>query len=99
MKYGSNHPFTRRCLRTWVGEKNLHVANNFFCSSGSRMQKSQEGLVRSHLCQILRECPALIPTACPFLWNACATPYDYNSPLSFDREYGFHGWSVTELLH
>ena len=47
-------------LRSWAGTKRLVIAKYFFWNSGTALQKSQEGLLRSLLFEILRACPELI---------------------------------------
>ncbi|KAK0343884.1 hypothetical protein LTR02_016097 [Friedmanniomyces endolithicus] len=44
------------------------VVSFFFWNAGTELQRSQEGLLRSLLFQILRECPDLIPIACSERW-------------------------------
>ncbi|KAH8886346.1 hypothetical protein GQ53DRAFT_750618 [Thozetella sp. PMI_491] len=47
-------------LRAWSKDRELVVASFFFWNSGTKLQKSQEGLLRSLLFEILRLCPKLI---------------------------------------
>ncbi|KUJ09979.1 uncharacterized protein LY89DRAFT_689860 [Mollisia scopiformis] len=65
MKYICNHETTLKTLRRWAGTKQLFTASFFFWNSGYPMQKSQIGLLRSLLYQVLRACPALIMEVCP----------------------------------
>ncbi|KAK0298695.1 hypothetical protein LTR54_017783 [Friedmanniomyces endolithicus] len=44
------------------------VVSYFFWGAGTQIQRSQEGLLRTLLFQILRECPDLIPVACSERW-------------------------------
>jgi hypothetical protein len=61
MKYLCENPRTRSELRSWSGNSTLVTANFFFWASAKKsLQKSQEGLLRSILYQILRQCPELI---------------------------------------
>lgn len=53
MKYISAHPQTEACLCTWAGEKRLVTAAFYFWIGGSRMQRSQKGLLQQLLFQIL----------------------------------------------
>ena len=46
---------TREALTTWSGTKDLFMPKFFFWSSGSKIQRSLEGLLRSLLWQILKE--------------------------------------------
>lgn len=62
MKYIYEHKKTKRFLQQWAdaGNKRLVTAKHFFWHSGTSLQKSQEGLLRSLLVEILRRCPDLI---------------------------------------
>ncbi|KAJ3460136.1 hypothetical protein MRS44_011003 [Fusarium solani] len=61
MKYLSHHTKTHQKLVQWAAPKTLVTASFYFWFSGTALQKSQEGLLRSLLFQILRQCPCLIP--------------------------------------
>lgn len=66
MKYIAENGQTLELLRTWAGRDKLVTANFYFWSSaGNELQKSGEGLVRSILVQILRQCPDLGAVAFP----------------------------------
>lgn len=65
MKYVSNHPKTREYLATWAGDETLVLSSFFFWYSGSALQKSQQGLLRSILYLTLSEFPELIPIVFP----------------------------------
>lgn len=52
-------------LALWRGDRRLFVAWFFFCRSGTFLEKSLEGLVRSLLHQILTQAPELIPVSLP----------------------------------
>lgn len=69
MKYLFEHPTTEKLLHKWAGGKRLVKASFFFWSVGTPMQKSQEGLLRSLLLEILKQSPDVIPVACPRLWD------------------------------
>lgn len=87
MKYLCNHPKTRLILQRWAGSKSLVMASHFFWISGSRMQKSQEGLLSSLLNDIFTRCPDLIPTVAPSRWELCLTHTHNRDP-----------WTRSELL-
>jgi len=53
MKFVQNHTQTRKLLKAWAGAEPLIVASHYFWHSGSWMQKSHEGLLRTLLYQIL----------------------------------------------
>ncbi|KAI1826058.1 hypothetical protein F4861DRAFT_131988 [Xylaria intraflava] len=84
MKFLTNHPSTIRHLEEWAGQEPLIIAKHYFWSSGTLTQKSQEGLFRSLLLQILSQRTALIQTACADRWNARYTD-------------SFNPWSRAEL--
>ncbi|KAK8005679.1 hypothetical protein PG990_011716 [Apiospora arundinis] len=54
MKYLYGHLNTASLLRRWAGDRKLVTANFFFWALGTRMQKSQLGLLQSLLFQLLR---------------------------------------------
>lgn len=60
MKFVADHEATKKALSTWAHEQKLIVASHYFWWSGTALQKSQEGLLRSLLYSILRQCPDLI---------------------------------------
>ena len=70
MRFLVDDPRTTRYLGQWAdkGSLPLCMATYFFWNSGSADQKSQEGLLRSLLHQVLSEYPQLISTALPSLW-------------------------------
>lgn len=70
MKYLYSHERTHQLLKQWAGTKELFVAGFFFWHSGTEMQKSQEGLLRTLLFEILRHNPNLIEIICPERWDA-----------------------------
>ncbi|KAL9613394.1 MAG: hypothetical protein Q9167_002042 [Letrouitia subvulpina] len=61
MKLISDDSKTQELLRQWSGSKKLVLAKHFFWKPGEEMQKSQDGLLRSLLYDILKQCPELIP--------------------------------------
>lgn len=70
MKYLSRHRLTQDRLYEWAGDKILVRASFYFWFTGSALQKSQQGLLRSLLFEILRQCPSLIPTICHERWTS-----------------------------
>lgn len=68
MRYLHEHRTTRRCLREWSGTNSLVIASFFFWISGTPEQRSQTGLLRSLLHQLLNTHRRLIPRAFPDLW-------------------------------
>lgn len=63
------HPRTKYHLNVWKGDLDLHIASFFFWSSGTSLQKSQMGLLRSLLYDILSKVPQLIPVLFPSQWG------------------------------
>jgi hypothetical protein len=58
-----------RHLKTWVGGLPLSIVTFFFWNGGSKAQRSQEGLFRSLLHQVLRTQRKLIRTILPDQWQ------------------------------
>ncbi|KAH7113285.1 hypothetical protein B0J11DRAFT_497589, partial [Dendryphion nanum] len=87
MKYLCGHPKTIEGLQKWSGNARLVTAHFFFWSIGTYMQKSQEGLLRSLLFEMFRQCPEMMPDACPDLWNS------YDGDGFLDEEL----WNLDEL--
>jgi hypothetical protein len=65
MKYIIHDPRTHRLLLSWAAGKTLVMTSFFFWNAGSSLQKSQVGLLRSILYDILSRHPELIPVAFP----------------------------------
>ena len=61
MKLISDDPKTQELLRQWSGSRELIIAKHFFWKPGEELQKSQDGLLRSILYDVLKQCPELIP--------------------------------------
>jgi hypothetical protein len=62
------------------------IAQFYFWNAGDTLQKSQEGLLRSVIFEILSQCPYLIPTACDAV----------DGFSKFDR--GSKSWDLEALL-
>ncbi|KAF5564264.1 hypothetical protein FNAPI_2257 [Fusarium napiforme] len=60
---------TEDVLGQWAGAKKLVLTSFFFWRSGSKTQKSLEGLSRSILHDVLQERPDLIPEVFPGQWS------------------------------
>ncbi|BCS03286.1 uncharacterized protein AKAW2_70164A [Aspergillus luchuensis] len=70
MKFLAGHEQTQEHLKTWSGGNKLVLASFYFWSAAKNsLQKSQTGLLRSILYQILRQCPELIRVAFPDQWS------------------------------
>lgn len=60
MKFLSLNPKTEEALKLWAGSRQLSVGSYYFWASGTPLQKSQEGLLRTLLFDILRQCHDLV---------------------------------------
>ncbi|KAJ4363073.1 hypothetical protein N0V83_010193 [Neocucurbitaria cava] len=69
MKFLHDNPRNLEKLQTWTKQKRLIRAAYFFWDAGKSIQKSQEGLLRSLLFDILRQNPDLIPQVYPNIWR------------------------------
>jgi len=74
-------------LNAWAGRKRLVVASFFLWKSGNPLQKSQQGLLRSLLYEIIRNSPELIPAAVEIV----SSSEDMHDP-------GHVSWSLETLL-
>lgn len=70
MKLIVRHQKTRAKLEHWAGDKCLVTSDHYFWSTGDELQRSLEGLHRSILFDILRQCPSLIPAVFAEQWAA-----------------------------
>lgn len=68
MRYLFSHPATSDYLKTWAGETPLTIVSFFFWTSGSYDQRSQAGLLRYLLYQILEQHPELTAWTFPQVW-------------------------------
>jgi len=67
MKFVSDDPRTKAALEEWASSsgKRLYFSSFYFWNQGFLLQKSQTGLLRTLLFQILRATPEIVPTVCP----------------------------------
>lgn len=84
MRYLAENFTTKQTLAEWA-DGTLVVAKHFFWRPGTPLQKSQEGLFRSILLQVLMKRPDLIPLVCSERWLA---PYSDS----------FLPWSRSQLV-
>ena len=66
MKFLVGNPRTRAYLTKWAGQRTMIASNYFFWINGSAVQRSQEGLLRSVVLDILLQCPELRSIALKF---------------------------------
>jgi hypothetical protein len=69
MKYIYGHKTTGTLLARWAGKCSLTLASFFFWNLGTPEQKSQEGLSRALLFNVLDSDPSLIPDLLPKMWR------------------------------
>ncbi|KAK1756605.1 hypothetical protein QBC47DRAFT_445306 [Echria macrotheca] len=97
MKFLSSHAVTNQKLHEWASSRRrsgdptpgtvvrlVRAEFFFWVADGDRMQKSHEGLLRSLLYQILRQCPDLISKVYYSAWCA-GLPSDYEAGLAAER--------------
>ncbi|KAF2118452.1 hypothetical protein BDV96DRAFT_643697 [Lophiotrema nucula] len=87
MKFISSDRRTKECLREWAKDSKITLASFFFWSSGDKMQKSQEGLLRTLLHETLAQRPELVPVVLPHRWESY-------SLFGIDKQ----TWSWSELV-
>lgn len=68
MKYIYQSPKTRKYLTEWASGTVLRRAGFFFWNSGTKEQRTQAGLLRSLLHDVLQQAPNLIPVVLPSQW-------------------------------
>ncbi|KAH6643304.1 hypothetical protein BKA67DRAFT_696969 [Truncatella angustata] len=92
MRYIAEHPSTDLLLKAWAGKRQLAKAVFYFWTSGSEEQKSQSGLLRYLLYQLLSNDHSLIPTTFPELWQKL-------SQMSTKERIRFSvDWNAAELM-
>lgn len=84
MKFLQQHPRTRDILEIWADTDPLIIASHYFWHSGSHMQKSLEGLLRSLLYQIFTADKRLVKKAFPTYFR-------------MDKQFQTIHWSRREL--
>lgn len=78
---------TKQVLESWCKDKRLLIPHHFFWGSGSDVQKSFSGLLRSLLYELLRQWPNPVYQISPVRWR------------SYDLELGhFPSWTLPDLL-
>ena len=92
MRYLYDNPRTLEHLNNWSNSMPLCIAAFFFWNSGTPQQRSQSGLLRSLLHEVLRKRRDLIPIVFPRLWAKRYTDL-IDSPVDFERE----AWSLSKL--
>jgi hypothetical protein len=92
LRYIASSPRTHSSLKQWTGGKNVLLASFYFWESGTAMQRSQEGLLRSLLHQLLVPHPEMIPLIFPTLWA------DLWSASTVERVRRLAKWELLDLV-
>ncbi|KAK3396716.1 hypothetical protein B0T20DRAFT_381366 [Sordaria brevicollis] len=71
MKYLSDNDVTTSLLQKWTAGRQLVTARFFFWKPGGELQNTLTGLKRTLLHDILHDCPDLIPSVLPQIWDRC----------------------------
>lgn len=94
MKHITEDSRTRECLKLWAKDTPLCIATFFFWNSGTNDQKSQSGLLRALLLQILTMYPKL--TSVVFLTTWTKLYSEAVSNISIDYHF-IAPWQLKEL--
>lgn len=96
MKFLTRHADTKQCLSKWASGTELVTFSFYFWNSGSNLQKSPEGLLRTFLFQALEAKPELADAIFP---RRLATWAMHQSSLSFPlTPIGAFSWTKAELI-
>lgn len=77
MRYLQDNKQIREGLNEWAGSMPLDICHFFFWNIGDEYQKSQKGLLRSLLHDILQQHRDLIPAIMPEAWEAWSSRADH----------------------
>lgn len=91
MRYVMHHAETMSLLRSWAQNKRLITAGFYFWISGTLEQRSQTGLIRHLLAQLLEQQRHLIPTVFPERWKI------FLSLSTRERVKASISWDLPEL--
>ncbi|KAF2158874.1 hypothetical protein M409DRAFT_34136, partial [Zasmidium cellare ATCC 36951] len=97
MRFVTSKTETRDLLQQWAGKESLHIVTMFFWFLGTHLQKSEEGLLRSVLYQILTASRDLIPVAAPRRWKAITNALETWGKEDYKNAAGYD-WTADELL-
>lgn len=82
MRFLTEAPETKDMLRKWAGNSRLHVASFYFWHLGTKLQKSQVGLLRSLLLSLCLRNESLIKTSMPGYYNEISRVIDPSGQAS-----------------
>lgn len=90
MKYLFHHDTTESLLSEWTKGQSLSIYHFFFYNLGTSLQKTQEGLSRALLWQILSDHRSLISQAFPDMWKQLQyTDEDIELPSKAEIAFAF----------
>lgn len=92
MRYLTEHHQTRTLLDLWAESTPLSTASFFFWNSGTSEQRSQIGLLRALLFQVLSQYPQFIPIVLPWQWSK-----NYSRLINGSIEKEPDIWTVSKL--
>lgn len=69
LKFVADHERTKKLLGDWAQPRDIILASHYFWSTGTIMQRSQQGLWQSLLLGLIRQLPHLISQICPEQWS------------------------------
>jgi len=93
MRYLCDDPRTKKHLREWAKDIPLQVVSFFFWNSGTREQRSQDGLLQAILFEVLHAEPQLIPIILPTEWAR-----SYSRPAQGLPNKAQTVWSQSKLV-
>lgn len=94
MKFIREHDMTRNRMNAWAKPHQLVCGHFYFWNTGTSLQKSQAGLLRSLIYQILDLYRKLIPDTLPALWKKISAQ---NAIFLSQLSQSWHPWSLQEL--
>lgn len=92
MKYIYENPRTQEHLQVWAGNTPFHTSMFFFWWRGTKLQKSQGGLLRSLLYDVLHKIPELVPYVLPSQWATLYAAKTNTTKLPPVRMRVLHFW-------
>lgn len=87
MKFIQSHEGVRSILHDWADGSRLVIGSHYFWNAGVPLQKSLEGLLRTLLFDVLRQCPEAFP----------GLPRNRWSDWDVVKVLGQPGWDIEEL--
>ena len=82
MRFVANHVETHRHLRHWAGNADLQVSSFFFWNSGTGLQHSRPGLLRSLLFETLENRPDLTRKLFKAEWEELTETYERHAIIN-----------------